>query len=108
MQNGHGESNEGTVRYVGQFSNNERHGKGTLYENKDVYSGDFRFGHLNGKGFFERENGEKYNGDWKNGLMDGFGLYEWPDGSEYQGLYREGKREGKGKLYYSDGSSYDG
>ena len=58
MANGSGEAiySDGS-RYLGEFFNNTRHGKGTLYQGDLIFRGDFRNGKLNGNGYFSSENG---------------------------------------------------
>lgn len=42
------------MRYVGEFFNNKKHGKGTLYENGNIYRGDFYEDKIEGWLSFEK------------------------------------------------------
>ncbi len=54
MPNGQGEATypDGS-RYVGEFFNNKKNGKGTLYQAGNVYRGDFVNDHFEGKVRYE-------------------------------------------------------
>ena len=76
MPNGYGEANyQDGSRYVGEFLNNKRHGKGTLYQGANLYRGDFKSDKFNGKLRYEGENGEIYDGEWRNSEKNGHGTY---------------------------------
>lgn len=61
-------------RYVGEFQNFKRHGRGTAtFPNGESYVGEFRDDKYNGRGSFTYANGEKYVGDFRNGFRDGWG-----------------------------------
>ena len=73
-------------RYVGDFVDGKRHGKGTNY-----------FAH-----------GTRYDGDWKNGYMNGYGVCVYADGEKYEGEWADGKRHGQGTCFYASGAKYVG
>lgn len=49
-----------------------------------------------------------YRGDWRGGHMHGKGLKMFSDGSFYQGNFKWDKRSGHGQLWNKDCSFYDG
>ena len=53
-------------KYMGQFKNNLRDGKGIDYfNNGDRYEGDFKEEKREGKGIMYYKNGDRYEGDWR-------------------------------------------
>lgn len=63
---------------------NERNGEGWYISNDGVvkYSGQWQHGKMEGKGVYFRANGDKkYDGQWKGGLMHGKGVYFFHDRS---------------------------
>ena len=78
-------------KYIGEFKNNLRDGKGIYYYNK--------------KNEYHRE---RYEGEWKNDKREGKGILYWNNGNRFEGEYKEDKREGKGIEYYISGDRYDG
>ncbi|MBI65307.1 MAG: hypothetical protein CMG64_03340 [Candidatus Marinimicrobia bacterium] len=86
---------------------NCKEGIGTfIFENRDMYSGEFSNGMMHGKGEYRVSNGEYYKGDFKENDFDGFGKYSFPSGEYYEGEYRKGKRNGLGFLSHRDGDIY--
>lgn len=67
------------------------HGKGRYYyANGDKYVGEFENGKKNGKGIMywgakSRFAGNRYDGEWKEDKMHGKGTYICADGSKYIG-----------------------
>ena len=82
-------------KYVGNFQNGFKHGKGTLTwdGNNGKYVGDFKNGFKHGKGsyaLYEEDNHLPYlyyDGEWKYEMRHGDGEEEYPDGSKYIGSY---------------------
>ena len=84
-------------KYVGDFSNDMKHGFGKLefFESGEIYEGQFDKDEINGKGKYIWNNGEEYEGDFVKGIKHGKGIYKWPDGCKYEGDYNNGIRQGK-------------
>ena len=61
--------------YIGEFKNGIRHGFGTTYFTRgDVYVGEYNNGKRHGFGVFEWESGNRFIGSFKNGKEDGYAL----------------------------------
>jgi hypothetical protein len=97
-------------KYVGDFSNDMKHGFGKLefFESGEIYEGQFDKDEINGKGKYIWNNGEEYEGDFVKGIKHGKGIYKWPDGCKYEGDYNNGIRQGKGKYIWEDGRVFKG
>ena len=96
--------------YMGQFSNDVKHGHGKAIFNDDetVYEGDFINGQMKGIGIYHWKNKNTYEGEILNGKMHGKGKYIWADGSKYEGNYVNNKREGFGEYTKKSGKKYRG
>ena len=96
-------------RYIGDFVNSLRCGKGELITKKIYYKGDFLNDAMHGFGkiIFLKE-GHKYEGQFKNNRIEGWGILCWKNGDRYEGQVKNGKMHGKGKYYYKDGKIYEG
>jgi hypothetical protein len=95
LANGLG-SATGIARYVGEFKNGMKHGKGTkVWLNGDRYSGDFFEDVKQGKGVYiwgDKSNwpGERYEGEYQNDKRNGYGIYEWRQyGDRYAGPWKD-------------------
>jgi hypothetical protein len=83
-----GEASFPTGKYTGEFVYGKRHGKGKfVYENGDVYIGDFRNDCITGKGVYLWANGEKYIGRFKSGVMTGRGYKKFNNEDFYSGMF---------------------
>uniref|UniRef100_A0A1B6GF70 MORN repeat-containing protein 3 n=2 Tax=Cuerna arida TaxID=1464854 RepID=A0A1B6GF70_9HEMI len=101
-------------KYIGEWKNNLRHGKGSyLSKKKRLYEGDWVNGLKHGYGVLSQvmEDGTfilLYEGDWVKGKPEGVGRKHYPREEYYEGHVKAGKRHGHGRMWYADGSFYDG
>jgi len=96
-------------KYIGEFKNGVREGKGIFIWNNDSKSErGSRNGKKDGKGKKHSNEGDRYEGEWKNGVMEGRGIYYFNDGDRYEGDFKNNKSDGKGTYYWNDGDKYDG
>ena len=86
-----------------------RHGEGVfIYDNKDVYSGQWSNGQKEGPGsyiFFET--GMKYVGDFKAGQMVK-GEWRYKNGTRFAGNFDNNQPKGKGMWNFADGNKVEG
>ena len=95
--------------YLGTMKNGQANGYGmAVFNNGDVYEGDFIDGKLMGKGKYIWVDGDIYEGDFKDDKRTGKGKLKWTNGDIYEGDYIDGKRTGKGKYIWTSGSIYEG
>ena len=95
--------------YEGYWRVGLYHGRGRMiFDNGDVYEGDYVDGSGEGYGEYFQPDGGKYTGEWKADLHHGYGVGTIGDGSVYEGQWVNGKKQGQGKLTYADGSFYSG
>ncbi len=82
----------GDDRYIGQFHDGRRHGKGIFYfSNGGKYEGELVRGQFNGDGSFESPNGDRYVGQFRNGQFSGEGVYTFANGNVVQeGVFENG------------------
>ena len=71
-----------------------------LFENGDLFNGQWKKGEMNGYGVYEYANGDVYKGAWKKGLMDGRGTYTYANGDKYIGAWKDGKMNGRGHFHW--------
>ena len=101
--------NDKNCKYVGDFMNTKRWGKGDLTTDKIHYEGHFYNNQIHGNGRikFLRE-GIEYKGTFKNDKIDGYGVFKWKNGDIYEGQVRSGRMHGFGKYKYKNGQVYKG
>lgn len=101
--------NNGDV-YEGEFLNGKRHGNGKYkYSNGDIYKGEFKDGSFTGNGeYYFAKTGDRFNGNFKNGKFCGNGTIFFSDGAIYDGMARNGQPHGYGELTFINGDSYKG
>nr|XP_009681641.1 PREDICTED: radial spoke head 10 homolog B isoform X3 [Struthio camelus australis] len=80
VRHGFGLFRSGTcpVSYVGHWCKGKRHGKGTIYYNREYTSW--------------------YSGDWVNNVKEGWGIRCYKSGNIYEGLWEKNLRHGKGRM----------
>jgi hypothetical protein len=82
-------------KYVGEYMDGKRHGKGALTQsNGSKYEGSYSNEKWNGNGLLIKANGSKYEGEFLNGYFyNGFANETDPySGEKFVGQYRNGKR----------------
>ena len=95
------------TKYIGDFKNNRRWGKGKLATNKIIYEGDFYNNQIHGNGRIKFiKNGTEYTGTFKEGQIDGYGIFKWENGDKYEGEVKKGKIHGIGKFISNNGETY--
>ncbi|XP_055017146.1 radial spoke head 10 homolog B, partial [Boleophthalmus pectinirostris] len=102
------------VLYKGQWDQGKRHGKGTIYYNKDKtnwYKGDWVMNKIEGRGVRRYSSGNTYEGEWRNNLRHGEGTMKWLlHEQQYEGTWCNGVQHGHGKhtwiLKREDGTRY--
>lgn len=62
--------------YIGDFANDKMHGEGILYDaaNRIIYSGGFTDARFDGKGIYYYPDGTQLNGQWSMGIFQGAGI----------------------------------
>lgn len=96
------------VSYKGEFVSNKKEGKGyELYQNKEYYIGDFSDDLRHGHGILYNRNGTiKIDGVWNLGESINthfITLYHANGFPKYKGEYKNGEKNGKGVLWGEDG-----
>jgi hypothetical protein len=77
---------ENGVRYIGQFHNGTRNGRGKqVWPDYTLYEGYWVDDRANGRGRLIHANGDVYEGEWKDDKAHGKGVYTKNDGSSYTG-----------------------
>jgi len=99
--------------YEGEWRDGLRHGQGILYDaNGNMrYEGEWQHGRRHGKGTSYHENGNmEYEGTWENGQPHGQGTsYDENGNMRYKGGWKNGEPHGKGITYYENGNmEYEG
>lgn len=102
-------------KYEGMWENNMRHGSGTLWvtykKNKalrKLYTGDWAYDKMEGKGTMYFDNGDKYEGMWKANQRFGKGKLLYNNGDLYVGQWNLDTRCGYGCLFKASGDQFEG
>jgi len=90
-------------RYVGEYLNGRRHEGTYTWTNGNRYVGGYRNGQRNGQGTFTYANGAGYDGEYQNDQFNGRGAFTFLDGSRYIGEWRDNKYHGQGSMFSVDG-----
>jgi hypothetical protein len=100
------ETYSGGDKYIGEFYNGVRTGKGTyLWASGHRYEGHWK-GERHGPGIFISSDGKKYEGDWVDGKKEGKGVFTWINGDKYEGDFKNDNFTGKGTFLFADGRKY--
>jgi len=88
----------------------ERTGFGSyVYDNGDLYRGEWLYGKRHGKGTLRYAHGDVYRGEWKYDEECGMGRMVFASKDHYQGEFRKGLMQGQGEFTYkADGAKYRG
>lgn len=80
-------------RYVGEFTDGDKHGTGTEYyaSGKLKYRGAFRDNLRADYGVYYYHNGDKYEGQFARNVPNGKGVYTFSDGEHITGFFRNGQ-----------------
>ncbi|XP_074961129.1 radial spoke head 10 homolog B2-like isoform X1 [Phalacrocorax aristotelis] len=80
VRHGFGFFRSGThpVSYIGYWCKGKRHGKGTIY--------------------YDREHTSWYSGNWVNNVKEGWGMRCYKSGNIYEGQWEKNVRHGKGRM----------
>ena len=106
-------NNKEYFHYKGSVVKGKLSGFGSLrmYDDGDVYAGEFRNGLLNGQGSFYNDDGDHYIGNYEQGMKNGKGEYWYKPSShifKYVGDWKEDKENGYGTLHYRNGKEVKG
>jgi hypothetical protein len=100
---------EARASYIGMWKDGAMHGSGVLkFRGGGFYNGEFRHGHLSGRGLREFGNKDTYQGQWSESRFHGAGKYTWAEGGELIGIFSDGVLSGKGRKVYPNGGIYTG
>ena len=96
-------------KYLGDFRDMKKWGKGKLITDKIIYEGDFCNDKFEGKGKIKfLKNGDEYEGSFVNGNIEGVGVFKYLNGDIYKGEFKNGKMHGNGIYKYRIGKIYRG
>lgn len=84
--------------YNGQWRQDRRDGRGTLFFEGGVLEGEWGNGGLQGEGKIHFKNGDRFEGSYTDNKKYGPGVYRWQDGAEESGEYLEGQKHGWHRL----------
>lgn len=94
--------------YVGQFSENQRHGHGCIrYAYGAMYNGEWQRSEKIGEGK-QVQDGDVYIGQWKDGKKHGDGKMNYAGGEVYVGGWENDARHGNGLHIYTTAWAYEG
>eukprot|EP01098_Paradermamoeba_levis_P013301 TRINITY_DN6039_c1_g1_i1.p1 TRINITY_DN6039_c1_g1~~TRINITY_DN6039_c1_g1_i1.p1 ORF type:complete len:260 (-),score=75.64 TRINITY_DN6039_c1_g1_i1:23-802(-) len=95
--------------YVGEFQDDEPHGKGKQYSATGLYCvAEWQKAKKNGFSYSVWPTGVRYDGPNLDNQREGKGKCWFANGDYFEGIYKKNKRNGPGCYYFANGSKYDG
>ena len=96
-------------KYIGEFRDMKKWGRGKLITNKLIYEGEFVNDKIEGKGRIKfLKSGIEYEGTFINDNIEGYGKFKWINGDIYEGEVKNNKMHGNGVYYYKNGKVFKG
>jgi hypothetical protein len=96
-------------KYIGEFKNMKKWGKGKLISDKIIYEGDFINNKKEGKGRIKfLESNVIYEGTFINDNIEGYGIFKYTNGNVYEGEVKNWKMNGNGAYKYRNGKILKG
>ena len=96
-------------KYIGEFKNMKKWGKGKLISDKIIYEGDFINNKKEGKGRIKfLESNVIYEGTFINDNIEGYGIFKYTNGNIYEGEVKNWKMNGNGAYKYKNGKILKG
>jgi hypothetical protein len=89
-------------RYTGDWVNDKKEGRGTMFfNNEDRYDGFWKDNLQFGEGRMIYKNGDVYVGHWDNGKRSGYGVLTKRNGDHFEGNWVNDMREGQGSYFFA-------
>ena len=96
-------------KYIGEFRDMKKWGRGKLITNKLIYEGEFVNDKIEGKGRIKfLKSGIEYEGTFINDNIEGYGKFKWINGDIYEGEVKNNKMHGNGVYHYKNGKVFKG
>ncbi|HOY39295.1 MAG TPA: hypothetical protein PLK75_08345 [Bacteroidales bacterium] len=96
-------------KYDGLWKQNLRNGQGKMtYKDGGIYDGEWMNDKRHGQGTMLYASGDKYEGNWINDDYGIEGKITYKDGTFYNGELKSNRYDGLGKIIYPNGEAYDG
>ena len=96
-------------KYIGEFRDMKKWGRGKLITNKLIYEGEFVNDKIEGKGKIKfLKSGIEYEGTFINDNIEGYGKFKWINGDIYEGEVKNNKMHGNGVYHYKNGKVFKG
>ena len=96
-------------KYIGEFRDMKKWGRGKLITNKFIYEGEFVNDKIEGKGRIKfLKSGIEYEGTFINDNIEGYGKFKWINGDIYEGEVKNNKMHGNGVYHYKNGKVFKG
>jgi hypothetical protein len=109
IPHGKGESASTEFRYVGEFRDGRKHGRGQYtFASGDRYEGDFADDVPSGKGKYRFASGDSYEGEIVAGKITGTGVYLTKGMDRIEGSFINGSAHGHARYLFASGDRYEG